>query len=181
MGRSVNGKSGKHRRVRVGLVITVFGLLVYIIGVDPALFGMDRSPVMGFVQIMVFLVGLATICLGGFITLNSLWNAKEKTIAADIGYRLVSTGYVIAVFTGMADVFGIGSQTYPKIPHFGFWQVIGVIAGVMTIAIGFILMIPRRCPLRRRMYSVLCTQAGRPVFPKGPCQPTGIMWSMPCL
>jgi hypothetical protein len=142
MGRSGNGKNNKHRRVRVGLVITLFGLLVYIFGVDTALFGMDSSPVMGFIQIMVFLVGLAMICLGGFIVLNSLWNSKEKTIPADIGYRLVSTGYVIAVFTGMADVFGIGSQTYPKIPHFGIWQTVGVIVGVMTIAIGFILMIP---------------------------------------
>jgi hypothetical protein len=135
-------KNGKRRRVRLGLVLTLFGLLVYVLGVDPGLFGLDRSPVVGFVQIMVFLVGLAMICLGGFITLNSLWNSREKTIAADIGYRLVSTGYVIAVMTGMADVFGIGSQIYPKIPHFGIWQVVGVIIGVMTIAIGFILMIP---------------------------------------
>ena len=135
-------KNGKRNRVRMGLILTIIGLLIYILGVDPGLFGLDRSPVMGFVQISVFLVGLAMICLGGFITLNSLWNDREKTIAADIGYRLVSTGYVIAVVTGMADVFGIGSQTFPKIPHFGIWQVVGVILGVMTIAIGFILMIP---------------------------------------
>lgn len=142
MDRSVNGKNGKPGRVRFGLIITLLGLLVYILGVDPALFGLDRSPVMGFVQISVFLVGLAVVCLGGFITLNTLWNGMEKTIAADIGYRLVSTGYVIAVFTGMADVFGIGSQSFPKIPHFGIWQAVGVIVGVMTIAIGFILLIP---------------------------------------
>jgi len=137
-----NGRGGKRRRVRIGLVLTLLGLLVFILGVDPALFGLDRSPIMGFVQISVFLVGLAMICLGGFITLNTFWNGMEKTIAADIGYRLVSTGYVIAVFTGMADIFGIGSQTFPKIPHFGIWQTVGVIAGIMIIALGFILMIP---------------------------------------
>ena len=39
----------------------------------------------------VFLVGLAMICMGGYVTLNTLWNGKpEKTITADIGYRLVS-------------------------------------------------------------------------------------------
>ena len=137
-----NGKNGKRRRVRFGLIVTILGLLIYILGVDPALFGLDRSTVMGFLQIAVFLVGLAMICIGGFVTLNTLWNNRKKSIAADIGYRLVSTGYVIAVITGMADVFGIGSQTFPSIPHFGIWQVVGVIIGVMTIAIGFFLLIP---------------------------------------
>jgi hypothetical protein len=137
-----SGKSGRRGRVRLGLTLTLLGLLVYILGVDPALFGLDRSPVMGFVQISVFLVGLALICLGGFIALNAFWNGMEKTIAADIGYRLVSTGYVIAVMTGMADVFGIGSQSFPKIPYLGLWQAVGVIVGVMTIAVGFILLIP---------------------------------------
>jgi len=142
MNKKSNGSSVKRGRVRVGLLLTLFGLLVYIFGVDPALFGMDRSPVMGFVQISVLLIGLAMVCLGGFITLNSLWNGREKSIIADIGYRLVSTGYVIAVVTGMADVFGIGSQTFPKIPHFGIWQAVGVIGGVLTIAVGFFMLIP---------------------------------------
>jgi hypothetical protein len=137
-----NVRSSKRRRVRIGLILTLLGLLIFILGVDPGLFGLDRSPIMGFLQISVFLVGLAMICLGGFFTLNTFWNGMEKTIAADIGYRLVSTGYVIAVFTGMADIFGIGSQSFPKIPHFGIWQTAGVIAGIMIIAVGFILMIP---------------------------------------
>ena len=89
-----------------------------------------------------FLVGLGIICLGGFITLNTFWNGNEKTIAADIGYRLVATGYVIAVTSGMADVFGFGNQPFPAIPYFGPWQAIGVMVGQITIALGFLLMIP---------------------------------------
>jgi hypothetical protein len=80
---------------------------------------MDRSPVTGFVQIAVFLVGLALMCLGGYLGLNALWNGAQKTIAADIGLRLVSTGYVVAVASGMADIFGFGTQTLPNIPYFG--------------------------------------------------------------
>ena len=38
------------------------------------------------------------------------------TIAADIGIRMVATGYVIAVFCGMADVFGFGTQLRPRRP-----------------------------------------------------------------
>jgi hypothetical protein len=135
-------KSNRSLRVRFGLAVVSLGLLVFTLGADPALFYLDRSPIVGFVQIAVFLVGLAMICLGGYITLNTLWNGKEKTIPADIGYRLVSTGYVIAVASGMADVFGFGSQPYPAIPYFGTWQASGVILGEIIIIAGFILLIP---------------------------------------
>lgn len=128
--------------IRIGLVIVTLGLLIFVLGVAPGLFGLDRSPVVGFVQIAVFLVGLALICLGGYLALNSLWNGMQKTIAADIGFRLVSTGYVIAVISGMADVLGFGTQTFPEIPYFGIWQAIGVISGTMIVALGFLLLTP---------------------------------------
>ncbi len=106
------------------------------------MFGLDRSPVIGFVQIAVFLVGLAFICIGGYISLMALWKNRQPSIAADIGQRLVATGYVIAVFTGMADVFGVGSHPLPGIPYFGPWQARGVEIGQAVIAIGFLLLIP---------------------------------------
>jgi hypothetical protein len=135
-------KNNYSLRVRFGLVVVILGLLVFSLGADPSLFGLDRSPIVGFVQIAVFLVGLAMICLGGYVTLNTLWNGKEKTIAADIGYRLVSTGYVIAVACGMADVFGFGSQPAPYIPYFGPWQASGVMIGELVIIVGFLLLVP---------------------------------------
>jgi len=129
-------------RIRLGLLVTLFGLLIFLIGARPALFGLDRSPVVGFVQIAVFLVGLAVICMGGYIGLISFWNNRDRTIAADLGSRLVATGYVVAVFSGMADVFGFGSQAPPQIPYFGPWQASGVEIGEALIAIGFLLLIP---------------------------------------
>lgn len=131
-------------RIRFGLAVTVFGFLLFLLGAEPDLFGFDRSPATGFVQILVFLIGLAFMCLGGYISLASLWNGYEKTIAADIGLRLVSTGYVIAVASGMADVFGFGSQPPPKIPYFGGWQAAGVMIGQGVVALGFLLLIPFR-------------------------------------
>lgn len=130
------------RRVRAGLGVTVFGFLIYLLGAEPGLFGLDRSPVVGFVQIAVFLVGLGFICLGGYFCLAALWNGGPKTIASDIGLRLVATGYVIAVSTGMADIFGFGSHGFPKIPVFGSWQMMGVIAGEVVIAVGMLLLVP---------------------------------------
>ena len=51
---------------------------------------------------------------------------------------------VVAVFAGMADVFGLGSQPFPKVPLFGPLQALGVQIGEVIIAIGFLLLIPRR-------------------------------------
>lgn len=130
------------RRARIGLGITLTGLLIFLVGARPGLFGMDRSPVIGFVQIAVFLVGLAIICIGGYISLTSLWRERPTSIAADIGARLVATGYVVAVFAGMADIFGFGSQPLPKLPFFGPWQARGVEVGQALIALGFLMLLP---------------------------------------
>lgn len=141
--KSRNNRSNfRNFRIRVGLGVILTGLLVFLLGANPGIFSLDRSPVVGFVQISVFLVGLGMICIGGYITLNTLWNGKEKTIAADIGFRLVSTGYVISVASGMADIFGLGNQPFPAIPYFGPWQAGGVVIGELIIALGFLLLVP---------------------------------------
>jgi len=130
----------------VGMVITVLGFIIFLMGTSPQLFNLDRSPVIGFVQISVFLFGLAIICIGGYISLISMWNRQPRTIGADIGIRLIATGYVIAVASGLADVFGIGSQPWPSIPSFGHWQSRGVLIGEAVIALGFFLLLPPRSP-----------------------------------
>ena len=130
-------------RVRFGLITTILGFIIFLIGVRPGFFFLDRSPVVGFVQIAVFLVGLAMICVGGYISLMAFWQNGQRTIAADIGQRLVVTGYVIAVFSGMADVFGLGTRPPPDyVPYFGPLQAIGVEIGQAIIVVGFLLLVP---------------------------------------
>jgi hypothetical protein len=131
-------------RVRFGLVVTVLGFFIFVVGAKPAWFGWDRSPVVGFIQVSVLLVGLGIICVGGYMGLLALWKGQERTIAADIGMRLVATGYVVSVFAGMADVFGMGTQTLPDVPFFGPLQARGIVIGQALVAVGFLLMIPFR-------------------------------------
>jgi hypothetical protein len=130
--------------IRIGLFATFSGLFVFTLGAKPEWFGLDRSPVVGFVQIAVFLLGLGIMCLGGAVGLMALWGDDERSIAADIGLRLVATGYVMTVFTGMADVFGMGTQVLPEVPFFGPLQATGVEIGQAVIALGFLLTIPRK-------------------------------------
>lgn len=142
-------KNGKNvypkRRIRNGVALTVAGYLIFLLGARPGLFSLDRSRVIGFVQISVFLAGLGMIVLGSYITLNTFWPQGKKTIAADIGSRLMSTGYVICFFTSMADIFGMGSHPLPDV-FFGPLQANGMAIGMTAIAIGFLLLIRYKRP-----------------------------------
>lgn len=129
-------------RVRFGLLLTLFGFFVFLGGAKPAIFGYNRSEVVGFIKISVFLIGLAIICVGGYISLLAYWKNGARTIAAEIGSRLVATGYVVTVFSGMADVFGFGSQPPPAVPFFGPLQALGVQIGEVLIIAGFLLLLP---------------------------------------
>ena len=134
-------KNGKIRR-RFGVGITAAGFLLFLLGTSPNIFGLDRSNVIGFVQITVFLFGLGVICLGGLIIYQVSWAGIKKSIPAEIGLRLVATGYVIALASGMADVFGLGTRPLPNVPFFGYWQARGVLLGEIVIILGFVLMVP---------------------------------------
>lgn len=129
-------------RIRFSLIAVGAGLLILAIGAKPKWFSWDNAPVVGFVQIAVFLVGLGLICVGGYIGLSALWGKEQRSIVADIGSRLIGTGYVIAVFAGMADVFGMGAQTLPDNPYFGPLQASGVFIGQCFIAVGLLMLIP---------------------------------------
>ena len=141
----MNGESSgrvSYLRIRFSLITVGIGFLIFVIGAKPNWFGLNPVAVVGFIQIIVFLVGLALICLGGYVGLSALWGKTERSIVADVGLRLVSTGYVITVFTGMADVLGMGAQPVPDDPYFGPWQAAGVVIGQIVIAVGFLMLIP---------------------------------------
>jgi hypothetical protein len=129
-------------RIRFSLMCVGIGLLVFVIGAKPNWFGWSTIPEVGFIQVAVFLSGLALICTGGFVGMSALWGREERSILADFGSRLIGTGYVISVFAGMADVFGMGAQTLPDTPYFGPLQAAGVLFGQLVIAVGFLMFIP---------------------------------------
>ncbi|HNS07358.1 MAG TPA: hypothetical protein PKZ26_06490 [Anaerolineaceae bacterium] len=129
-------------RIHFALLVMLVGFIIFLVGARPAIFGLDRSPVVGFIQIAVMLIGIMIICLGGYTSVRALWRHQPPSISADIGMRLVSTGYVIVTFSGLADVFGVGTHPLPGVPYFGVWQARGMEIGCAIIAIGFILSFP---------------------------------------
>ena len=71
----------------------------------------------------------------------SFWPKGYTTITADFGIRLLATGWLIAVFSGMADVLGFGSHPTTGLVFFGRLQSMGVEIGEMIMAVGLVMMI----------------------------------------
>lgn len=123
------------------MTVVLVGLLVFILGVAPDLIGMDRSPVIGFVQVGTWMTGLALLLLAAYLAVRVIRNGRECNLVADVGSRLIATGYVMAAAASLADFIGIGSHPLPTI-YFGPIQVIGLILGLLISLVGLILYWP---------------------------------------
>lgn len=131
------------RWARRWMTIVLIGLLIFLIGIQPDLIGMNRSAAVGFVQIGVWLVGLAILLVAAYSTVRVIRNGKPNSLRADIGVRLIATGYVVAAVASLADFIGVGAHRMPVV-IFGPVQVIGLLLGVVLCILGLVLYWPRR-------------------------------------
>jgi len=129
------------RLARLLMTVMLIGLLVFMVGIQPDLIGMNRSIDVGFVQIGVWLTGLAILLVAAYSTVRVIRNGKPTSLRADIGIRLIATGYVVAAVGSLADFIGVGSHKMPVI-YFGHVQVIGLVAGVCLSMLGVLLYLP---------------------------------------
>ncbi len=125
------------------MTIVLIGLLIFLIGVQPDLIGMNRSHAVGFVQIGVWLVGLAILLAAAYSTVRVIRNGKQNSLRADIGVRLIATGFVIAGVASLADFIGVGAHRMPFV-IFGPVQVTGLLLGVLLCTVGLVLYWPRQ-------------------------------------
>jgi len=125
--------------------MVLIGLFIFLIGIYPNLIGMDRSSVVGFVQIGVWLLGLGVLLLGATLAMKVIRNGHPTTLRSEVGLRLIATGYVLAVTASLADFLGIGSHALPGISY-GPLQVFGLALGVMVSLLGVILYGPGKGP-----------------------------------
>lgn len=129
------------RWARNWMTITLLGLFTFMIGLEPDLLALDRSPVVGFVQIGVWLFGLGLLLIGAYGAVRVIRNGRSNSLRADIGVRLIATGYVAAAVASLADFLSIGSQHMPNI-YFGPVQTLGLVLGVVTSLAGVLLYWP---------------------------------------
>lgn len=131
------------RLARRWMTVVLVGLFIFVIGVEPDLIGMDRSPVVGFVQVGVWLTGLGILLLGAYATVRVIRNNRPNSLRADIGLRLIATGYVVAATASLADFVGLGAHRIPDV-SFGPIQIFGLVIGVLLCLLGLVLYQPTR-------------------------------------
>jgi uncharacterized membrane protein len=125
------------------MTLVLLGALLFLLGIDPDIVGLDRSPVVGFVQVGVWLTGLAILLISSYAAVRIVRNGRPLSLRAEIGERLIATGYVIAAAASLADFIGIGSHEIPEL-IFGPLQVIGLVVGILIALFGLILYFPRQ-------------------------------------
>lgn len=128
------------------MTLVLVGLFLFIIGVNPGLIRMDRSPTVGFVQMGTWTTGLGLVLLGAFSTVRVVRNGRPTSLRANVGIRLIATGYVISGVGTFADLLGIGSHHLPHL-IFGPLQVAGLAGGVLVSLLGVVLYWPRAAKL----------------------------------
>lgn len=129
------------RLARLWMTVMLIGLLIFMVGIQPDLIGMNRSVAVGFVQIGVWLTGLGILLVAAYSTVRVVRNGKPNSLRADIGNRLIATGYVVAAVGSLADFIGVGSHKMPMV-YFGPIQLIGLVTGVFLSMLGVILYMP---------------------------------------
>ena len=124
------------------MTLVILGLLVFVVGINPDLIGMNRSRVIGFIQMGVWLAGLGVLLLGAFLTVRVVRNGRPMSLRAEVGTRLIATGYVISAAASLADFLAIGSHRLPWV-YLGPLQVAGLAGGVVVSLLGVLLYWPR--------------------------------------
>jgi uncharacterized membrane protein YeiB len=142
---STNTSSPHPRWMILFLAVDVTGLCLFLLGMQPWVFGLDRSPVVGYLQVMVYLFGLGLVVVASY-ALEYLFRpaGQPLTIREDVGARFSATGYVLVAVTCTADLIGLGSHPLPGSPHLGVLQSIGLFLGVAMILVGLAMYHPRK-------------------------------------
>lgn len=143
-----NGGEELNLLTRAGVAGVVFGFTIFLIGMFPVIVNLDLNPGVGILQLITILFGIAVMALGGYsYAYATRHHAMKQRLREKIGLRLMGTGYIVCAVSGLADVLGIGSHNIPRgLPYFGLWQSVGLVAGLLVIAIGVLLYAQRYSP-----------------------------------
>lgn len=140
------------RYSEASITIGVLGVVVTLIGLFPAIVGLEAAPGIGVLQVIVILAGFSLLFLGAYIFVyQTFYRGMRRTLAQDIGIRLTLTGLVIAAAGGLADVLGFGSHppTPDTRPLLGTLQAIVFVWGFLVSSAGVVfyaLFGPREAP-----------------------------------
>ena len=127
---------------QVGIAMSTLGIMVALMGLFPGLTGVEETPGIGLVQVIMLLVGYAMLLLGGVLYVKvTFYIGVRSNLAQQLGLRLMLTGLLFAAIAGLADILGFGShlRTTTTDIFFGGWQAVGTLAMFALSSFGVLL------------------------------------------
>ncbi|HML20382.1 MAG TPA: hypothetical protein PKD09_01960 [Aggregatilinea sp.] len=130
------------RHVEVSITVGALGVIITLMGLFPGIAGLEVTPGIGVLQVLVILLGFSLMCIAAYVFARQAFFAGlPTTLGQDIGVRLTLTGLLFAAAAGLADVLGFGSHmpTATTRPLLGTWQAIAFIGGFLIASSGIVL------------------------------------------
>ncbi len=127
---------------QISITIGTLGVVIILIGLFPGLIGLEASPGVGVLQVLVILLGFSVLFAAAYWFVKRVFYPNQPTtLAQDIGVRLTLTGLLVAAASGLADVLGFGSHTAATAPRplLGHLQAWGFVGGVMLASFGVVI------------------------------------------
>lgn len=130
------------RVAQFGMALGALGAVLTFMGLFPGVTGLEPAVGIGVVQIFTILIGFTLLILGALIYVKFTFYAfHPANLAQQIGIRLALTGLLFAAITGLADIFGFGSNIRDAgaEPVFGFLQALGLIGSFVLSSLGVLI------------------------------------------
>lgn len=127
---------------QVGIAIGTLGAVLALMGMFPGVTGLDATPGIGVLQIVVILAGLTLLISGALLyAQGAFYPGVRHNLAQQIAVRLSATGLLFAAISGLGDLLGFGSHP-PGLtdgPFLGYWQAAGLIGGFLVASAGVVI------------------------------------------
>lgn len=127
---------------QVGIAIGALGIIIAFMGLFPGVTGIEQTPGIGVVQVIMLLVGYAMLIMGAVIYVKfTFYLGVPSNLAQQIGIRLSLTGLLFAAISGLSDILGFGShvRTATTDIFFGWLQGVGIIACLAIASFGVLI------------------------------------------
>lgn len=130
------------RFAQFGIAIGALGAVLTFMGLFPGVTGVEPTVGIGFVQILLILIGFSLLIAGAFVYVKyTFYTTQKANLAQQIGIRLATTGILFGGMAGFADILGFGSnlRSITSDIYFGPWQAVGLLGGFLVASIGVLL------------------------------------------
>lgn len=126
---------------QIGIALGALGIVLTTMGLFPGVTGVQPTPGIGVIQLVMILTGFTLLITGAYIYARFTFYADtHTTLVQQIAVRVSLTALLFASMGAMADVLGFGSnvrdlETGDDI-FFGAWQAVGLIGGFVVASLG---------------------------------------------